>query len=452
MIWDVIKARMLRHLTQTLSEEDAHLTYEQVIVLVEDLAARLTLPCYAILCQSPLFSAISLLACMAAGVTAVPLTHRYGQSLPERQIQFIHPPGLLTDLNGELSALPLSAGGYTSYSPAPAVILCTSGTTGTPKGVMLSEKNLLSNVEDLARCYAFDPEDTVLITRPLCHSSVLTGELLFSLYKGLSIHFFCETFSPVALLGEVRKRKIGILGGTPTTFSLLSRCLSGGTPPSSLHTLLISGECLLPTVAETIGRAFPTQQIYHGYGLTEASPRVAYLHPAEFRLYPGLLGTPLPSVEIKIVDETGNPVPDGSSGEVLVRGPSIMMGYYHAPEQTAAVLQNGWLCTGDIARRVGSRWQILGRKDGMMIRAGMNIYPAEIENVLQMDPRVDEALAYPVERGGSPFSIGLKVRGRFENTEELRQLCLTCLAPYQQPSILELVDTLPKTVTGKIQR
>ena len=201
-----------------------------------------------------------------------------------------------------------------------------------------------------------------------------------------------------------------------------------------------------------LAEAFPGADIYHVYGLTEAGPRVSYLPPELFRKYPDCVGIPLRSVTLQIRRPDGRCAGAGEEGLLYVRGGSVMAGYYQEPEKTREVLREGWLCTGDMAviTDVGLL-KIKGRQDNLIIKAGMNIYPQEIEEALKADPRVREALAYGYRTAGGTH-IGLKLAGDLASAEEAWELCLKRLPPFQRPVRIELVSELAKNGSGKVNR
>ena len=205
-------------------------------------------------------------------------------------------------------------------------------------------------------------------------------------------------------------------------------------------------------VGRKIRDAFPTCRIYHIYGLTEACPRVSYLPPEHFEDYPDCVGIPLKSVSIKILNKQGNLCHENEEGILYVKGDNVMLGYYREPEKTDKALKKGWLCTGDIAVINDAGFlKIKGRNDDLIIKCGMNIYPAEIEGVIKQDPRVKEVLAYGFHNSFGT-QIGMKLVGEFSSAEEVKQLCMKVLPSFQVPSVIELVDELPKNGSGKIIR
>ena len=315
---------------------------------------------------------------------------------------------------------------------------------------MLSEGNILSNVRDILRYFQLSAKDKILISRPLYHCAVLTGEFLASLMCGTEIHFLNRSFDMQTYIRLAEKEGITVACATPSFFQMVSR-LAGKT--MTVSKLAVSGECLTREAASRIRKAFPEAEIYHVYGLTEASPRVAYLAPERFDSMPEMLSHPLASVKMKIVDGAGIEVPDGEEGELIVSGTNVMMGYYKNPELTERTLTDGWLHTKDMAVKNGDGMiRILGRRDDMILYAGMNIYPREVEDALKKDARVEEVLAYGVPNPYSGQAVAVKVKGKFKDKSEIAALCRVCLPVYEQPVRVELVEELPKNASGKVLR
>lgn len=453
ILWNSLRERMMRNLSQTVCESDAQITFEELIVFAEHFASQIRdESCCAIYCHSEMATAISILACLAAEVTAVPLSPRYGENHTKRILKHISPTSLITDLGGELGIYSISDSEYVVPEKHPAFIMCTSGTTGNPKGVMLGEKGILTNIRDISGYMKISHNDSILIARPLYHSAVLTGEFLTSLYNGVKIVFHSGSFNPPIISELIKRHHISIFCGTPTLISVFAR-LSENSTKEYLKHIVISGECMSEDTGHKIVRAFPKSMIYYVYGLTEASPRVCYLPPEHFDSSPDCVGVPLATVSIKIIDSSGKKVKNNTPGILWVKGPNIMLGYYNDHELTKAVKQNDWLCTGDIAVRNKKGWlKILGRNDDMIIRAGMNIYPQEIENELMKDNRVREAAAYGYSTDAVDKRIGLMISGDFADIKEVKQLCIDTLPVYQIPTKIELLDELPKNESGKIIR
>lgn len=333
----------------------------------------------------------------------------------------------------------------------PALIMCTSGTTGKPKGVMLSEENILTNVHDIASYFTIDRNDAILIARPLYHCAVLTGEFLTALIKGVKIQFYSGAFHPSRLLELVKEYGITALCGTPTLIGMVAM-LQRAEEPCTLKHICISGECMDKETGMRIQRAFPKSSIYHVYGLTEASPRVSYLPPHLFAENADSVGVPLASVDVKVRKDNGDDASVGEEGVLWIKGDNVMLGYYRDRQKTKAVLRNGWLCTGDLAvLDANGLLRIKGRRDDLIIKAGMNIYPAEIEAALKADARVREVLAYGYQtRHG--VQIGVKIVCDLSSPEEVKKMCMERLPAFAVPTRIDMVDALPKNGSGKLIR
>lgn len=452
ILWNYIKKEMLKNPHQIVCENKAEMTYENLVDFAEMYSDKLKdYKACAIMCNSEMAAAMALLACLAADVTAVPLSPRYGYRHCEKILEMIDPPIVISDAEGGLR-ITKTYSRYSSPKERPALIMCTSGTTGRPKGAMLSEDAIMTNVKDIAEYFNIGPKDSILIARPLYHCAVLTGEFLLSLIKGVRIRFYSNEFNPKAIMNTIIEDEITVYCGTPTQLCLMagfnhkySGCI--------LKSICVSGECMGPETAIKISGGFPHMDIYHVYGLTEAGPRISYLPPEKFLQHSDCVGVPLKSVNIKVVKADGSSAKRGEEGVLWVSGNNVMNGYYNAPKETAKVLNDGWLCTGDVAViNEEGLLKIKGRNDDLIIRAGMNIYPAEVEEALKKDPRVRELLVHKVDTTYMGEQIGLKIAGSFRNISEVRELCAKALPKFQIPTVIELVDELPKSISGKIIR
>ncbi len=451
-LWNYIKTEMLKHPYQTISDENKKITYCDMINIVEKNACNVKgEKCCAILCSSELMAALALLTCFAAGVTAVPLSLRYGEKHCKKIIDTISPTAIITDEKGFLFISKCDNSEYKTPQIRPALIMCTSGTTGIPKGVMLTEDNILTNLKDICDYFDISSEDKILIARPLYHCAVLTGEFLTSLVKGLDIVFYSEQFNPQTIINIIDENGISVFCATPTLMQLISR-FKRTSKGDCLRVLCISGECMNKSIARRILKSFPKADIYHVYGLTEACPRVSYLPPELFLEHSDFVGVPLKSVSLRIIKKDGTIAKSNEEGVLWIKGNNVMLGYYNCPEQTAKMFEGEWLCTGDMAIiDSNGLLKIKGRNDDLIIRAGMNIYPQEIEGNLRTDLRVRDVLAYKVDNEYGT-QIGLKISGDFTNSDEVKKMCQTLLPSFQVPSIIELLDELPKNGSGKIIR
>ena len=452
-LWKYLKNKMQLNLKQEISESNATMTYEDIIVFVEEFSKNLKgIKCCAILCGSEMAAAIALLGCLAAGVTAVPLSERYGELHCKKILNCINPDALITDMNGNLQILHVADSSYIEPKEYPALIMCTSGTSGAPKGVMLSETNILTNVIDISCYFDIRPSDTILIARPLYHCAVLTGEFLTSLVKGVKIRFYSGTFNPMLMLKMVKDYNITTFCGTPTLLSMMAR-FKRVKDNDSLKHICISGECMSFETGRSIAKAFPKADIYHVYGLTEACPRVSYLPPKMFKDYADCVGIPLDSVSVMILSNEGMPVKNNEIGILWVKGDNVMAGYYNNPDRTAEIMKKGWLCTGDLAlMNEKGLLKIKGRADDLIIKAGMNIYPQEIESALKSDFRVRELFVYGENDERYGVQIVLNIVGDFADVAEVKELCRELLPAYQMPAKISILDELPKNGSGKIVR
>ena len=452
-LWKYLKSKMQLNLQQKICENDVKMSYEEMIVFAESFAENLKeFRCCAILCHSEMAAGMALLSCFAAEVTALPLSERYGEQHCKKILEAISPDVIITDKYGELQIVHVTNSLYKKPEVHPALIMCTSGTTGAPKGAMLTETNVMTNVSDIASYFDIGSSDTILIARPLYHCAVLTGEFLTALVKGVKIRFYSGTFNPTLVLKLLKEYDITALCGTPTLLSIMAR-FRRKSDETSLKHICISGECMSFETGTSIAKAFPHAVIYHIYGLTEACPRVSYLPPQMFREYADCVGVPLRSVSLAILSNEGVPVKANEIGVLWVKGDNVMVGYYDNPEKTSAVLKGGGLCTGDLAMfNEKGLLKIKGRNDDLIIKAGMNIYPAEIEGTLKTDPRVRELYVCGEKNEKIGTQIVLHIVGDFSDISEVKAMCKALLPAYQMPTRINLVDELPKNGSGKILR
>lgn len=341
------------------------------------------------------------------------------------------------------------------HAPIPedtAVLVYTSGTTGAPKGVMLTHRNLLSNARACVEAVGITERDRVLLFLPMFHSFTLTVSILSPLLAGMSI-VLCEKVDRAAIRRTIMKRRPTVMPAVPAIFSAMARAkigrISRWLNPVRLY---ISGGAPLST--ETL-REFENRYrrpLCEGYGLSEASPVVAF-NPASSRK-PGSVGVPLPGVRVKVVDEDGKDVPSDQVGEIVVGGPSVMKGYYGRPEETREALRDGWLRTGDMASmdRDGYIF-IMGRSKEMLIYRGMNVYPREIEEALEAHPGIKEAAVVGVadaKRGEVPWAVFARNPGSDVTERDLKRSCLARLARYKVPRVFLEIDSLPRNPAGKV--
>lgn len=438
MLYEFLKNKMLKNPNQVISNDTEIITYGELLEYAESFGKTLTKDKYGLLFDSDLNTAKALLACLYANKTAVLLSKRYGDAHTQRIIDTVKLSYLITE--DGIKNISEEQDESEDLSDV-ALIMCTSGTTGKPKGAMITYDNLITNLTDISKYFGINCSDHILIARPLYHCAVLTGEFLISLCKGLRISFMTEGFVPIKILKKAKETSVTTLCGTPTLLYHLAAMSLKSKEPLVLKNIAVSGECMTQTVAQIMRKAFPNTDIYNVYGLTEASPRVSYLPPDEFDNNPTSVGVPLSSLKAKIVDN-----------ELLIFGNSIMKGYYNNSESTLRTKQEGWLHTGDVAEMdEQGRIYIKCRKDNMIIRAGMNIYPQEIENALKENEKIVDILAYGVKNDTVGEKIHIKVVTVLSKAE-VYNICKQKLLSYELPDVIEIVDELPKNASGKVIR
>jgi long-chain acyl-CoA synthetase len=476
MLWETLKENMSHFPTAALYDENTEYAYPEFIVKIKKLADEISnispqvYKC-AVLCKSELNTGIAILACFAASITAIPLSMKYGEKHCRRIIELTQPSVIIVDAQSDLEFLneyncgifqinsglirkPEHCNPELELSDV-AMIMCTSGTTGVPKGAMITQSNLLTNLQDIFDYFKLSSQDKILICRPLYHCAVFTGEFLVSLCKGVDIYFMNSDFNPLKTIQAVRKDEISVLCGTPTLFYHLCNMIKRTNCQVPLKTIAISGECMTDVAATLIRETLQNTKIYSVYGLTEASPRVSYLEPELFDNFPLSVGKPLKSIAAKVIDDFGGQLPANSTGELIIQGDNVMKGYYKDITASQKAIRNGWLYTGDIASiNENGLIFIKCRKDNMIIRAGMNIYPQEIENALKTDENVQDALAYgmPDKNIGQKIYINVVPKDKDMTKQQIFETCKSKLLLYQMPDKIDFVNSLEKNGSGKLVR
>ena len=335
-----------------------------------------------------------------------------------------------------------------------AVLLYTSGTSGKPKGVMLTAGNLAVNVQQCIEWAEFSRIDVMLGVLPQFHSFGLTVLTLLPLTIGCKI-VYTARFAPRKILDLLIEHRPSALIAIPTMLNALLHSKSATRDHfSSLRFLVSGGEPLPAPVFEGYEEKFGIT-INEGYGLTETAPATNWCRPRNQRR--GSVGMPMPRVEEKIVDAGGNRLPVNQDGEVCIRGPNVMKGYFKLPEQTRAVFDSeGYFRTGDMGRFDDDGYlYITGRIKEMLIIGGENVFPREIEEVLNKHPSVRDSAVIGVmdeSRGELPWAfVELNDGATFDETA-LRSHCRQFLAQYKVPREIRAVDALPRNPTGKIMR
>jgi long-chain acyl-CoA synthetase len=334
-----------------------------------------------------------------------------------------------------------------------AVILYTSGTTGTPKGAELTHGNLVRNVDASLALFEPAPDEVILGALPLFHSFGQTCGLNCAVAAGACLSLI-PRFDPGKALRLIERDSVSVFEGVPTMYAAMLADPDRDSFDVSTLRLCVSGGGAMPLeVMRGFEEAFGCP-ILEGYGLSETSPVASFNHPHMERK-PGSIGTPIEGVEMRVVDGDRNPVPQGEVGEVAIRGHNIMKGYWRKPEATAdAIDADGWFYTGDMARvDEDGYFYIVDRKKDMIIRGGYNVYPREIEEVIYEHPAVHEAAVIGIpdpELGEEVGAVIALNEGAELTTEEIRDYVKGQVAAYKYPRRVWFVDELPKGPTGKI--
>ena len=357
-------------------------------------------------------------------------------------------PGAFDALLAGFSAEP---GVATRDDDDTAVILYTSGTTGTPKGAELTHANLRRNVEIAISLFGLGPDEVMLGALPLFHSFGQTCAMNAAIAAGASLTMVAR-FEPARVLELMRRDGVTVFAGVPTMYNALLALGRGDGATPSLR-LCVSGGAALPVeILRGFEAAFGAK-ILEGYGLSETSPIASFNHPDRERK-PGSIGTPVRGVEMKLVDQRGNVVAPGEVGEIAIRGHNVMKGYWQRSDATDEVMRDGWFLTGDLARVDDDGYfTIVDRKKDMIIRGGYNVYPREIEEVLYEHPAVREAAVVGLPHAGLGEEVGAVIALKPDahaTAGELRDFVRERVAAYKYPRRVWFVDELPKGSTGKV--
>jgi len=339
----------------------------------------------------------------------------------------------------------------------PCQLLYTSGTTtGKPKGVILTHDNICWNSLCISTARRDHEYDIHFVAGPLFHTVALNSVFTSRLSRGNTVVLH-ERFDPKQVMGAVAEEKITVLSLAPTMFIMvMESCKPGDYDTSSVTALSSGGDKLPVAVQKALREYFPNiRGIYDIYGLTEC-PNVTCLHCDLSIQKFGSIGLPLPYLEMKLLDDDGREVRQGQVGEIVIRGPNLMQGYYRQPEQTAEVMKDGWFHTGDAARTDEEGYVYLAdRKKDIIISGGENIASREVEEIIYKHPDIVKVACFAapdpkwVERIVAAI---IPKEGKCPTLEEIREHCRKDLAGYKLPKEIMIVDKMPETPTGKIQK
>ncbi|GAA2362964.1 long-chain fatty acid--CoA ligase [Saccharopolyspora halophila] len=338
-----------------------------------------------------------------------------------------------------------------------AVILYTSGTTGRPKGAELTHSNLVHNAQVTAGMFGPHEHDVHLIALPLFHVFGLTCQLHTGMLTRATVVLQAR-FDAGEAFELMQRERVTVFSGVPTMYWALlghedsTGALDFGAIARSLRVATSGGSALPVEVLRRFADRFGVQ-VLEGYGLSETSP-VTTFNRVDRQAKPGTVGLPVWGVQVKVVDNEWNEVPDGERGEIVIRGHNVMKGYYGRPEATAEVLRNGWFRTGDIGFRDSDGYfSVVDRAKEMIIRGGYNVYPRELEEVLMTHPAISlvAVVGVPHPTHGEEIKAFVVPEARFSTSEaELVEWCQANMAAYKYPRLVELRHALPMSATGKI--
>ncbi len=335
-----------------------------------------------------------------------------------------------------------------------AAIIYTSGTTGLPKGAMITHGNVLFNIGATIAGHGLCEDDTHLLIVPLFHVTGLNTIMPTAFYQGATLVVSADP-SPTGLIEQIERHDCTTVFTVPTTAILLAQAPGiENHPLPSLRLIAYSGAPMPVRAIHRLRELFPGKLLHNFFGLTETTSCTSVLPDDQALQRPESIGRIVPGLRAKIVDDAGHTLPPGEVGELLINGPSIVKGYYNRPEATAEAIVDGWLHTGDTAFMDAEGYIFLqGRKKEMIIVAGENVYPVEVENVLTRHPAVAEAAAIGASHSifGEVVKAVVVLRPGYEaSARELKRHCTEQLAGFKVPQAFEFREALPRNPSGKV--
>ncbi len=341
-------------------------------------------------------------------------------------------------------------------SPDDVVFLqYTGGTMGVAKGAELTNRNIIANIVQInsgMQAVLEDGKETILTILPLYHIFALVANLMAMLSMGVKNILVTNGRDLKSIDKEFRKHNISVFTGVNTIFNNLLNYKPFLSNDFSTLKIVVAGGMALQDSVAIKWQEITGVVISEGYGLTECSP-LASINPIDGRAKVGTIGNPIPSTYMRVVDEHYNPVPVGEIGEIQVKGPQVMKGYYKRPKETAETIKDGWLCTGDIGLMDSDGYfKIVDRKKDMIIVSGFNVYSFELEDVISMNPKVLEvaAIGVPDDKSGEAVKVFIVKKDGSLTEKEIINYCRKKLTGYKIPKYVEFRKELPKSNVGKI--
>ena len=341
----------------------------------------------------------------------------------------------------------------------PINIQFTSGTTGSPKGATLTHFNSLNNGFSTGEVLKFGPEDRLCVPVPLYHCFGMVLSNIAALTHGACVIYPDEAFDPLKVLQTIEAERCTALHGVPTMFiAQLEHPRFREFDLSSLRTGIMAGSPCPIEIMRRVVEEMHCEELTIAYGMTETSPTITQTRTEDaIERRVSTVGTVFPNVEVKIIDEGGQIVSVGDTGELLARGYSVMRGYWADPERTAESIDSaGWMHTGDLATMDGDGYvNIVGRVKDMVIRGGENIYPREIEEFLHRNPKIADVQVFgiPDAKYGEELCAWIILKaGERANADEIRESCRGQISHFKIPRYIQFVASFPMTVTGKVQK
>ena len=333
-----------------------------------------------------------------------------------------------------------------------AVIFYTSGTTGKPKGAMISHNNMVSNAIATAKMYFYSNKDRIISAMPLFHAAGQTNVMTAAFSQGAAI-VLLPRFTPEQVFDALVAEKATVFIGVPTMyFQILYHKQVERFAENTLRVCIVGAASMPEKILKEFEEKFKVI-ITEGYGLSEAAPVVSH-NPIDGVRKPLSIGIPISGVEMKIFDDDDLELPSGQIGELVIKGPNVMKGYLNRPQESAEALRNGWLHSGDLAYRdEDGYFFIVDRKKDMILTGGFNIYPREVEEVLFKHEKVAEAAVVGIpdlEKGEKAKAFIVLKEGPTATVEEILEFCRDKMAVYKSPREIEIVKSLPRNASGKV--